>query len=203
VLLAALFNPKKYNTEEILNTLTASDKECLRVLMHNLALTISSQQFQEDYAQIGSQIQNSEIAESVNVNKDPVASTSSAKPVGLIGATSTKSSTNAQRVSHTRTNSGTGFYAYANQVAGATFGSNSNGTINLNDSISLSGISSHANIQSFGTLPSPKAQLFKESENENSASAVERLSPGFTQFGNSNSLPQGIDANDDDEEMGI
>ena len=32
-----------------MHTLSNQDKECLRILMHNLAVTLSSQQFQEDY----------------------------------------------------------------------------------------------------------------------------------------------------------
>lgn len=47
--LSSLFDPVKYNHQESLKTLSLADKEVLKVLMHNLALILSSHQFQEDY----------------------------------------------------------------------------------------------------------------------------------------------------------
>eukprot|EP01080_Neovahlkampfia_damariscottae_P004631 gene4631-8204_t len=47
--LGTLFNPTTTNHSEYYRNLGNQDKECLKVLMHNLSIILSSQQFQDDY----------------------------------------------------------------------------------------------------------------------------------------------------------
>ncbi|KAF0982321.1 hypothetical protein FDP41_011251 [Naegleria fowleri] len=48
--LGALFEPERYNVEELSEMLSPQEKEILQILMHNLAITLSTQQFQEEYS---------------------------------------------------------------------------------------------------------------------------------------------------------
>jgi len=48
--MAALFDPERYPVEELANTLSPQDREILQVLLHNLAISLSTQQFQEEYS---------------------------------------------------------------------------------------------------------------------------------------------------------
>jgi SHAQKYF class myb-like DNA-binding protein len=47
--LGSLFDPSKYNHQDLFKGLSNQDKEVLKVLIHNLSLVLSSQQLQEDY----------------------------------------------------------------------------------------------------------------------------------------------------------
>jgi hypothetical protein len=47
--LGCLFNPTTSNHSDLYRNLGNQDRECLKVLMHNLSIILSSQQFQDDY----------------------------------------------------------------------------------------------------------------------------------------------------------
>lgn len=47
--LGSLFDPSKYNHNDLIGALSNPEKECLRILLHNLAVSISTQQFHEEY----------------------------------------------------------------------------------------------------------------------------------------------------------
>eukprot|EP01027_Heterolobosea_sp_BB2_P013968 GEZU01020100.1.p1 GENE.GEZU01020100.1~~GEZU01020100.1.p1 ORF type:complete len:210 (+),score=38.72 GEZU01020100.1:118-747(+) len=53
--LGSLFDPTRWNHAELMNSLSPVDKECLRILMHNLAVTLSTQQFHEEYQMLVAQ----------------------------------------------------------------------------------------------------------------------------------------------------
>lgn len=47
--LGSLFDPTRYRHEDMLGSLSPIERECLRVLMHNLAITLSAQSLNEEY----------------------------------------------------------------------------------------------------------------------------------------------------------
>ena len=55
--LGCLFDPTRHNAQELMNELSACDRECLKVLLHNMSVTLSSQLFQEEYSEAHSRIQ--------------------------------------------------------------------------------------------------------------------------------------------------
>jgi hypothetical protein len=50
-LLGCLFDPTRHDSQELMNELSACDRECLKVLLHNMSVTLSSQLFQEEYSE--------------------------------------------------------------------------------------------------------------------------------------------------------
>jgi hypothetical protein len=50
-LLGSLFDPVRHNPVEIMNELSPCDRECLKILLHNMSMTLSSQLFQEQYSE--------------------------------------------------------------------------------------------------------------------------------------------------------
>jgi hypothetical protein len=49
--LGCLFDPTRHDSQELMNELSACDRECLKVLLHNMSVTLSSQLFQEEYSE--------------------------------------------------------------------------------------------------------------------------------------------------------
>ncbi|EFC44735.1 myb domain-containing protein [Naegleria gruberi] len=58
--LGALFEPTRYDTEELGAMLSPQEKEILQILLHNLSITLSTQQFQEEYSTYVQQISSSQ-----------------------------------------------------------------------------------------------------------------------------------------------
>lgn len=203
-LLGALFDPARSNPAAIMATLSPPDKECLRILLHNLALTLSSQQFQEDYTHIVSQIQAGDVPRVPQTVPAPVNRTTATPPKSTSPRNSNASSSAEKPVrgQHSRTGSNTGFYTYAAQVSTASNLSCSSPSLSESEA-SLSAIDSNTTMQLFGDVVSKNTRPFRLTENENSTSAAEPLSPGYTQFNvNSSSLPPPGHGHED-EDMGM
>ncbi|KAG2394209.1 hypothetical protein C9374_003973 [Naegleria lovaniensis] len=64
--LGALFEPERYNVEELGEMLSPQEKEILQILMHNLAITLSTQQFQEEYSTYVHQLSQSSLGTAVS-----------------------------------------------------------------------------------------------------------------------------------------